>query len=437
MAQSIAVREFTVSSSNELEAVVSSIREKETFDADLSSRVEEIVARVKRNGDDAVIELTNEFDSLKIKNASDLRVTNVEIKKAYSRLTKEQIAALKTAAKQISGLVSKQRKRFVPRSYRTPLGFVVEERYVPFARIGGYVPGGMAAYPSTVLMICITAIEAGVKEIVLATPPRKDGSVDEAVLVAADICGVKEILKAGGAQAVAALALGTGSIRKVSLVAGPGNRYVTEAKRQVSATGNVLIDSLAGPTELLIVADKSAESTLIAEDLISQAEHGNRTLCGLVTDSPKLCGDVKSVLEGMTDRPRFSQILESQIFTVLVTDEKMLVEFANVFAPEHLEVMTKSRKLAKQITNSGLIMQGDNVPCAATDYIVGTNHILPTGGTAQVSSGLGVSNFLKRVLVVSGSKTAIRKGAKYVSALSGMEGLPNHGYAVLVRAGEE
>ena len=367
MTQSIAVHEFTVSSSNDLEAVVSSIREKETLDANLTNQVEEIVARVKTNGDKALVDLTNEFDSPEIKNASDLRVTKLEIKKAYSKVTKEQVEALKAAAKQISGLVSKQRKRFAPRSYRTPLGFGVEERYVPFARIGGYVPGGLAAYPSTVLMICVTAREAGVKEIVLATPPRKDGSVNATVLVAADICGVKEIFKVGGAQAVAALALGTTSIKKVSIVTGPGNKYVTEAKRQVSAAGNVLIDSLAGPTELLIIADKSAESTLVAEDLISQAEHGNRTLCGLVSNAPKVCDEVKSVLKGMTERPRISQIQESKLFTVLVPDEKLMVEFANSFAPEHLEVMTANRKIAKQITNSGLVIHSPPTRASAAN----------------------------------------------------------------------
>jgi histidinol dehydrogenase len=437
LAVSIAVREFTVSSSKELCAVVSSIREKESSDANLVSRVQEIIGRVKIDGDAALVDLTKEFDSPHIKSASDLKVTSAEIKNAYSKLTSEQISALKTAASQISGLVSKQKRRFLPRRYRTPLGFIVEERYVPFARIGGYVPGGLAAYPSTVLMICVTAKEADVKEIALATPPRKDGSVNEAVLVAADICGVSEILKVGGAQAIAALALGTESTRKVSLVAGPGNKYVTEAKRQVSASGDVLIDSLAGPTELLVVADNSADPTLVAEDLISQAEHGNRTLCGLVTNSGKLCEEVVFTLEGMTVRPRISQILESKLFTVLVPDEKLMAEFAQVFAPEHVEVMASNQRLTRRFTNSGLVMIGNNVPCAATDYIVGTNHILPTGGTARVSSGLAVSNFLKRILVVSASKSTIKKAAKFVPTLAAMEDLPNHGFAAVARAGEK
>lgn len=437
MAQRIAVREFTVSSADEIDAVVASIREKETSDGNLSSRVGAIIERVRTGGDSTLLELTNEFDSHEIKNTSDLRVTRPEIKKAYSKLSKEQVEALKAAARQIAGFASTQCKRFEARSYRTPLGFVVKERYVPFTRIGGYVPGGQAAYPSTVLMICVTAREAGVKEIVLASPPRNDGLVNETVLVAADICGVTEILKVGGAQAVAALALGTESTRKVSLVVGPGNKYVTEAKRQVSGRGEVLIDSLAGPTELLIVAGKSAEPTLVAEDIISQAEHGNRTLCGLVTNSKRLCDETMSVLRGMTKRPRISQIMESNLFTVLVHDEKLMVEFANSFAAEHLEVMATNRRLSKQITNSGLVMQGENVPCAATDYIVGTNHILPTGGTSRLSSGLGVSNFLKRVLVVSGSKASIRKGAKLVATISDMEGLPNHAFAALARNGDK
>lgn len=429
----IAVREFTVSSSKEVEVAVSSIREEENTDQVLASRVEEIIERVNSRGDDALVELTKEFDSHEINSTLDLKVTSAEIKKAYSKLTREQVTALRTAKRQISDLASKQRRRFAPGRYSTPLGFVVQERYVPFPRVGGYVPGGLATYPSTVLMICATAREARVKDIVLATPPRKDGSVDEAVLVAADICGVKEILKVGGAQAIAALALGTESVRKVSLVAGPGNKYVTEAKRQVSAKGNVLIDSLAGPTELLIVADNSAAPTLVAEDLISQAEHGNKTLCGLVTNSSKLRDNVVSVLKGMSERPRISEILESRLFTVLASNEKLMVEFAQVFAPEHIEVMTPNSRISKEITNSGLVMYGENVPCSATDYVVGTNHILPTGGTAKVTSGLGVSNFLKRVVVVSGDKGAIKKAAKSVNTLAEMEGLRNHGYAALAR----
>lgn len=429
----IAVKQFAVSSAQELESVVSSIREEETSNESVSSKIEEIINRVREKGDVALVELTREFDSPEIKTVSDLWVSRVEIKKAYSKLTREQITALRTATRQISTLVSRQRKRFLPRKYQTPLGFVIKERYVSFARIGGYVPGGLASYPSTVLMICVTARVAGVKEIVLATPPRKDGSINEAVLVAADICHVKEILKVGGAQAVAALAIGTESMKKVSLVAGPGNKFVTEAKRQVSAKGEVLIDSLAGPTELLIVADESADPTLVAEDLVSQAEHGNKTLCGMVTNSKKLCRDVVSILEGLKERPRISQIRESSIFTVLASGEKLMIEFAQAFAPEHVEVMTSSRRISNQITNSGLVMNGENVPCAATDYIVGTNHILPTGGTAKVTSGLGVSNFLKRVSVVSAPKSAIRKAAKFVPILAVMEGLPNHGAAALAR----
>ena len=208
-------------------------------------------------------------------------------------------------------------------------------------------------------MIAATAKQAGVKEIVIATPPRKNGSIDESVLVAADICGIKEIIKVGGAQGIAALAFGTKTIRKVDLIAGPGNQYVTEAKRQVSAMRQVLIESLAGPTELLIIADKSAEPLLVAEDLISQAEHGNRTLCGLVSNSPELVKNVAATLRNISGRPRLTQILESTLFTVLVRNKEMMVEFAQRFAPEHLEVMTSNaRSIERKMTNSGLVLIG-------------------------------------------------------------------------------
>ncbi len=227
---------------------------------------------------------------------------------------------------------------------------------------------------------------------------------------------------------VAALAFGTRTIRKVDLIARPGNQYVTEAKRQVSAMRQVLIESLAGPTELLIIADKSADSLLVAEDLISQAEHGNRTLCGLVSDSPELIINVAARLRKISDRPRLTQILESTLFTVLVRTKGMMVEFAQRFAPEHLEVMTtNSKSILGKLTNSGLVLTGDYTPCSSTDYIAGTNHILPTGGTARLASGLGVEDFLKRVTTVSASKQTLWKASKLISTLANMENLPNHG----------
>lgn len=428
--------EYVVNNVSEVDQAVSKIRSESRYEVDsvLSSQVSEILSEIRRSGDAGVVRLTRKFDSPLIKNSKDLLVTPSEIKTAYSKVNREQVRALRVASRQISFLARQQMSRFNARKSVTPLGFGVKETYVPLKRIGGYVPGGLASYPSTVLMIGATANQAGVKEIVIATPPRKDGSIDESVLVASDIVGIKEIIKAGGAQAIAALAFGTRTIKKVDLIAGPGNQYVTEAKRQVSATRQVLIDSLAGPTELLIIADRTADPKLVSEDLISQAEHGNRTLCGVVSDSPQLARNVSKNLRNLSGKTRLDQILQASLFTVLVKGRDMMVEFAQRFAPEHLEVMAeKPQTMVDKLTNSGLVLVGDFAPCSATDYIVGTNHILPTGGTAKLASGLSVENFLKRVSVVSASRQSLRKSSKYISTLSKMENLPNHGRAALAR----
>jgi histidinol dehydrogenase len=432
----VVVTQYTVANLAQADRTVSKIRgqSQKEADATIASRVSEIISEIRKSGDRGLVSLTKKFDSPKISSPRDLRVTSAEIKRAYSKVSKESIRALKVESEQISYIANQQMTRFGERRSRSPLGFVIRESYVPFRRIGGYVPGGLASYPSTVSMIAATARAAGVEEIVITTPPRKDGSVDDSVLVAANINGIKEIIKAGGAQAIAALAFGTRSIKKVDLIAGPGNQYVTEAKRQVSAMRQVLIESLAGPTELLIIADGSADPVLVAEDLISQAEHGNNTLCGVVSNSAELIQSVAERLRSISGRPRLAQILESSLFTVLVRTMEMMVEFAQKFAPEHLEVMVANpSSLESKLTNSGLVLLGDYTPCSSTDYIAGSNHILPTGGTARVASGLSVENFLKRVTTVSASKESLRRSSRYISVLANMENLPNHGWVALIR----
>ena len=434
MVSTAKINQYIVDTIAEVDVAVSRIRGGVTSDPSVVMRVAQIVDEVRKSGDDALVRLVRNYDSTEINRPRDLRVSREEVRGAYSSVASEQVAALRALAKQIEKIASEEMKSFRPRRSQSPLGFIVRERYVPFRRIGGYVPGGLASYPSTVLMICVVARMAGVQDIVLVTPPRKDGTVSEPTLVAADFCGVKQIIKAGGAQAVAALAYGTQSIEKVDVIVGPGNQYVTEAKRQVAASGRVLIDSLAGPTELLIIADKFADPILVSEDLISQAEHGNRTLCGVVSDSPKLIEEVVPKLRNVSDRPRLSHIMESVLFTVQVPNKSMMIEFAQRFAPEHLEVMTKQvDHVERRLTNSGLVLLGNFTPCSSTDYIAGTNHVLPTGGTAAVSSGLSVQNFLKRVTYVSGSRRSLQKAAGFVSTLANMENLPNHAAAVETR----
>jgi len=386
------------------------------------------------NGDDELLRLTRKFDSSQISRVEDLVVTSEEIKKAFSKIDPTSLRALKKSAQQIRAISKNQMSRFREIKFQSPLGFLITESYSPFYRIGGYVPGGLAAYPSTVLMICVPAKEAGVKEIVLATPPKSDGSLPDSVLVAASLGGASEIFKLGGAQAIAAMAVGTLRIRKVDIIVGPGNEYVTEAKKQVSSSDGTVIDSLAGPTELLIIADESANPEYVAEDLISQAEHGNRTICGLATTSGETIESVRRLLSSMVGRPRGEHISRSILFTVQVSSKDLLIEFSQRFAPEHVEVMMKNAKrIAGKLSNAGLVLLGDYAPCASSDYIVGTNHILPTGGTAKFYPGLGVERFLKRCTTVTGSKNSLYTASKFVSRLANVEGFPNHASAPMSR----
>lgn len=433
--QSIKIKMFVVTKTNTVSRIVEEIRGlRERSKGDVSSKVSEILSLVRNGGDEAIIKLANRFDGSNFRSAANLIVSKGELAKAYSKLRAQDVQALKESYSQIRWLAKKQMQRFRAKKLLSPLGFEIEEKYVPLERIGGYIPGGYASYPSTVLMICAPAIEAGVKEIILATPAPK-GNVNPAVLVAADICGVKKVIKVGGAQAIGAIAFGTRSIRKAELIAGPGNEYVTEAKRQVSSSGAVSIDSLAGPTELLIIADASADPRLVFEDLISQAEHGNRTLCGLVSDSGTIIRAVVDCANNTTTRDRFEMILQSRMFAVKALSLKQAVEFAQAFAPEHLEIMV-SKSLEDQLTNSGLLLSGKFTPCSATDYIVGTNHILPTGGAAARVAGVSVETFLRRVTSVKGSKKSMERSVDFISDLANLEGLPNHGLSARKRIEE-
>jgi len=427
------VREYEIEDTESIGSVVSNLRSSKDS-SEISSRVSEIIDLIRRKGDEELLRLTKKFDSSSISRAGDLVVTEEVTRKAFSRIDSTSLSALKKAAQQIRAFSRNQMSRFRDIRFRSPLGFLITERYSPFSRIGGYVPGGLGAYPSTVLMICLPAKEAGVREIVLATPPARDGSVPDSVLVAASLCGATEIFKLGGAQAIAAMAVGTSLVKKVDLIVGPGNEYVTEAKKQLSSSGNVLIDGLAGPTELLIVADESAKPEYIAEDIISQAEHGNRTICGLASTSREIVESVRQLLSNVAGRPREEHISRSVLFTVCVSSRDLLIEFSQKLAPEHLEVMVENpKRFSERLPNVGLILLGDYVPCASSDYIVGTNHILPTGGSATFHPGLGVERFLKRSTTVTGNRNSLYAGSKYVSKLANLEGFPNHVSAPLSR----
>jgi histidinol dehydrogenase len=427
------VREYDAKDADSICRIVSDLRNNDEA-TEISSKVSEIIEDVRRRGDKDLLRLTRKFDTKDILQVGDLEVTENETRKAFSKIDLASLNALKKATQQIRSFSKFQMSRFREIKFKSPLGFLITERYSPFNRIGGYVPGGLAAYPSTVLMICVTAKMAGVKEIVLASPPRIDGSLPDSVLVAASLGGATEIYKLGGAQAIAAMAVGTSLVRAVDLIVGPGNEYVTEAKKQVSSSENVLIDSLAGPTELLIVADEKANPEFIVEDLISQAEHGNRTICGLASTSQETIESVRQILSLMVGRPRGEYVARSIIFTIHVPSEDLLIAFSQKLAPEHLEVMVnKPERLAERLSNAGLLLLGDYSPCAASDYIVGTNHILPTGGFGKFYPGLGVERFLKRNTIIMGNKDSLYACSKFVTTLAMLEGFPNHASAPLIR----
>ncbi len=431
--KALSVKQFVVTETSTVTKIVDEIRNDRSArtGAGVSRAVSEILSLIRQNGDSAVIRLAKKFEGSNFGSVKESFASKREFKDAYSKLRSQDIQAIKKSYEQIRWLARRQLRRFVTKKYVTPLGFEIEEKFNPFARIGGYIPGGQASYPSTVLMICAPAIEAGVKEVVLATP-APSGVVNPAVLVAADICGVKDLIKIGGAQAIGAFAYGTKAIRKAELVAGPGNEFVTEAKKQVAAEGVIAIDSLAGPTELLIIASDSADERLVFEDMVSQAEHGNRTLCGVVSDSDRIIKSIVGRAKKTSGRKRQDKIIQSMLFAVKVRSNRQAVEFAEAFAPEHLEVFS-SVPMEQNLAKSGLILSGRYVPCSATDYIVGTNHILPTGGTAARTSGVSVETFLKRVTIVKGGKNVLKQSVNYISDLANLEGLPNHALAAEAR----
>jgi histidinol dehydrogenase len=399
-------------------------------ESQLLDYVKPIVERVRAEGDSAIIFYTEKFDGVRI-DPNELEIRPDEIEEAYSAVTEEQIAALRE---------SKRRLEVVECARLKGLNFAVELDGVevrstvrPLFRVGCYVPGGRAAYPSSLVMSVTPAKVAGVNEIIVCTPPDKDKRVNPLTLVAADICGVDRIFRVGGAQAVAAMAYGTGTVPRVDKIVGPGNRYVTVAKIIVSDT--VAIDKPAGPSEVLVLADDTADPRLIALDMISQAEHGSGGLVGLTTTSLSVAENVERLLYELIDEvPRgdvVKDVLGSGGFIYVVDSLDQAVEFVNAFAPEHLEIMTQEPcKVAEMISSAGLILLGPYTPAASTDYCMGANHILPTGGYAKVSSGLTVLDYLKPVTFVESTRDGLEKVRKHIKALSEAEGLPNHRLAV-------
>ncbi len=399
----------------------------------INLRVTKILKEILEKGDDGLNHCVSEFDKIKVKKIKDLYISQDILKKAYNGLGREQKKALNIAAKRIKQFHSQQ----IPKNfnYKDNLKVNLGLSYSPINSAGFYVPGGKAIYPSSVLMNAIPALVAGVKRRVLVSP-ISDINQSSIVLAAAHVAKVTEFIRMGGAHAVAALAYGTKSILPVNKIVGPGNAYVAEAKRQVF--GRVGIDSIAGPSEVLIVCDETANPDHVAIDLLSQAEHDELAQSILITTSKEIAAKVKLSLEKFLMEISRSKIASSSWYDfgaiILVENLSQAIELINMKAPEHLQLIIKNpQKVIKEIKNAGAIFVGPYTPEAVGDYIAGPNHVLPTNGTAKFSSGLGVIDFYKRTTIVNFNKNSLNELGKHVVTLAKAEGLEAHAKSISIR----
>ncbi len=418
-----------------IDAVVSAVeRPPSNIAADVVAAVDAIVAGVRARGDRALLEYTERFDGFRAGSAGALAIAAAEFEEAERSLEPAARAALGYAAERIE----RYHSAAMPKSWRMTdeHGSILGQDVRPLDRVGIYVPGGRAAYPSTVLMTAVPARVAGVREIVLVTPPGRDGRVHPVILAAARIAGVTEGYRVGGAQAVAALACGTATIRRVDKIVGPGNVYVALAKTRVF--GEVGIDMMAGPSEVVVIADAGADPDWIAADLLAQAEHDPMARAVLVTDAAALVPAVQAALDRrLATLPRraiAAEALERHGAFIVVTSLDEAVEVSNRLAPEHLELMvTVPAALLSRVRHAGAIFLGAHTPEVVGDYVAGPNHVLPTAGTARFASPLGTEDFVKRSSVIEYSPSGLMAALPHLEALSGIEGLTAHGDAARAR----
>ena len=410
-----------------IDSTLESLRPKPN--KELKQLVLSIISNVQSRGDEALREYERKFSKV---NLRYFKVSKAEIKTAYSQVSQEEIKAIKIAKNRLEKSENAVKKQ-LGSIYLINEGVKISKVFSPIDSVGCYIPGGKARYPSTVVMSVTPAKVAGVKKIIAASPVNQTGVIDPLTLVAADICGVNEFYKISGAQAIAALAYGTKSIPKVDKIVGPGGTFVTTAKSLLSDV--VSIDMIAGPTEVAIIGDSSTDPNLVALDLVSQAEHSVDTICCLITTSRKLKEQVITSLQKKMRRLKRSDIVKQSLqkngFIAMCTDEEQIIQFTNKLAPEHLEIMTKNpNNLSKKITSAGLTLIGKNTPSSASDYLLGSNHILPTNGFGRTRGSLGVLDYLKIETKIETSKAALQRISKYLKALTDAEGLPNHYEAV-------
>jgi histidinol dehydrogenase len=395
-----------------------------------SEIVEKIIKDVIRFGDNAILKYTKKFDKVKI---DSIKVDKAEIKRAYREITTNQLHSLKKSKK----LLEKNEKILLKRLsgiVSSENGVTIQRALKPIQSVGCYVPGGRARYASTLLMCAVPAMLAGVSRISVVSPPMKDGSIDPVTLVAADICGIDEVYRIGGAQAIAALAYGTKTIKKVDKIVGPGGLFVNIAKFLVS--NKISIDMIAGPTELLIYADSRSDPRYVVKDLISQAEHSQDTICGVVTTSESLLRKLENEIRSTLNSPLArSEIVSSSLrkngFIALCKSEDDGISFINELAPEHLEIISENPgRIASKVNTAGVVLLGKYSPSSASDYCLGSNHVLPTIEFGKSKSSLSVLDFVKLVNHITVTKTGLQSVQKYIKELAFAEGLPNHYYAV-------
>ncbi|MDE7162953.1 MAG: histidinol dehydrogenase [Clostridia bacterium] len=405
--------------------------EREEITCNVEETVKEIIADVRANGDAAVKKYSAKFDGF---NGENLLVTEDEFEQAFEELPKEFIEVLERSIANIKNFHSRQLRT----GFEIDLGDrIVGQKVTPVERAGIYVPGGTAAYPSTVLMNAIPAKIAGVKCIIMATPVKSDGKVKPEVLVAARMCGVDKVFKMGGAQAIAAMAYGTESVPKVDKITGPGRDYVATAKKLVYGVA-CGIDMIAGPSEILVLADSNAKAEYVAADMLSQAEHDKIASAILITDSAELAENVLKELYRQVELLERKQIakesLENKCKIILTSDLSAAVELCNQYAPEHLELAVKEPfKLLEKVKNAGSVFLGYNTPEAVGDYYAGANHTLPTSGTARFASPLSVDDFMKSTQYVYYTDKALKGAASDIMTFAQSEGLGGHAESVAVR----
>ena len=415
-----------------LDAMLSIVRQytQQTTDMEIERRVHDIIENVRANGDAALREYSEKFDGVKL---DDFKVDQSIIDAAWDNLPEDLKHALLVAKKNITEFHSREIEQgFVDMD--TP-GITRGQKVTPLARVGLYVPGGTAAYPSTIMMTALPAKIAGVKEIIMVTPPQKDG-INPAVLGAAKLAGVDAVYQVGGAQGVAALAYGTEQIPKVDKIVGPGNIYVATAKRQVF--GQVDIDMIAGPSEIGVIADESANPVHLAADLLSQAEHDPRARAIMVTNSEKLANLVSDEVERqLSQLPRESiarPTIENNSYIAVMDSVEDMFTVMNEVAPEHLEIqLPDPMEYMSKVENAGSVFLGRYASEPLGDYVGGTNHVLPTSGTAKFSSPLGVYDFVKRISFTQFSRERLQEVAKDITTLARTEGLEAHARAIEVR----